>query len=190
MSDNLFIKQISTSEHSLPEERGDNMGNTENNDYAAAIEKKLKDVFMYTSRQVGDETRFNVMMPSEQLQALRVKMIVDEVGDTKLRCYLAKEVDERNVPDVKEKINQLNNSYRFVCLSLDDDRDLCSSYDFILFGDEEAAVNQAFTSLVLFSEITDKCVPDLLPLIWKKDTDSDKPVNVKTNLFQSEGGVA
>lgn len=159
-------------------------------DYAAAIEKELKDMtFMFKSRKVEEETRFEILMPSERLQVLRVMMIVDEAGDTKLRCYLASDVEACKVQALQEKLNQLNSRYRFACLSIDEERDLCSAYDFILFGDEEAAVKQAITILLLFSDITDKCVPMLLPLIWKSEDDDDRPVNVKTNLFHSEGGA-
>lgn len=167
------------------------MGTFMKHDYAAAIEKELNDMpFIFMSRKVEDETRFEVLMPSERLQVLRVKMIVDEDGDIKLRCYLANDVDACKTTALQEKMNQLNSRYRFICLSLDEDRDLCSAYDFILFGDEESAVKQAITTLMLFSDITDKCVPELLPLTWKNDEGNDRPANVKTNLFQNEGGVA
>lgn len=193
MANDFLKKHISTTDEELPGQmKGEqNMENAMKYDYAAAIEKELSDMpFMFKSKKVGDETRFDILMPSEKLQGLKVKMIVDEDGDVKLRSYLVNEVDIFKLSVVQDKLNKLNSRYRFICLSLDEDRDLCSAYDFILYGDVGSAVKQAITSLVLFSEITDKCVPELLPLIWKNEEENDRPSTMKTNLFQSEGGVA
>ena len=76
-----------------------NLGISLKYDYAAAIEKELKNMpLMFKSRKDEDETRFEVLMPSERLQVLRVKMIVDEDGDIKLRCYLANSDRYQNHP--------------------------------------------------------------------------------------------
>jgi hypothetical protein len=165
------------------------MENSMKRNYASAIEKELEDMpFMFKVRKDEDETRFEVWMPSDRLQVLRVILIIDEDGDVKLRCYLASGVEARILPALREKINELNSRYRFVCLSVDEDDDVCASYDFILFGDEESAVRQAVTTLVIFADITDKCAPVLLPLTWNSDDENGESVNVNTKLFQSEGG--
>lgn len=189
MANNFLKKHISTTTEQVKGEQ--NMENTMKIDYATAIEKELSDMpLMFKSKKVDDETRFNILMSSDKLQGLKVKMIVDEDGDVKLRSYLVNEVDICRLSVVQDKLNKLNSRYRFICLSLDEDRDLCSAYDFILYGDIGSAVKQTITSLVLFSEITDKCVPEILPLIWKNEAENDRPTTMKTNLFQSEGGAA
>lgn len=156
--------------------------------YAEAIKKALNDMMlMFKSRKDDDETRFEVFMPSDRIPVLRIKLIIDERGDTKLRCYLASGVSPGNVPALKEEINRLNAQYRFICLSLDEDRNLSAANDFILFGDEENAAKQAITTLILFADITDKCVPTLMPLTWREEWNKDNTEKVKTNLFGNEG---
>ena len=175
----------------VPEGEEVSMDNKINYDYSVAIEKELNDMpFMFKRRMLKDETLFELLMPSERLQALRIKMIVGKDGDVKFRCYLAEDVVESNIAALQNEINRLNARYRFICLSIDDDRDICAAYDDILYGDEKSAADHAIAMLVLFTEIIDKCVPNIMPLIWKELAQKDEPEKVKMNLFDSEGGVA
>lgn len=159
--------------------------------YATAIEQELNDNnFIFRSQRKKDATVFDVIMPSDKLHLLQINMIVDDDGDTKLRCYLASGIDLDKVSSVVEEINHLNCRFRFICLSVDEDRDVCAANDFILFGEAGTAAHNAITTLVLFADIVDKCVPSLMPIIWSNSKEKDEPVKVKTGLFGSEGGVA
>lgn len=159
--------------------------------YATAIEHELNDNnFIFRSQCKEDTTVFDVIMPSDKLHLLQVKIIVDDDGDTMLRCYLASGIDLDKVSSVVEEINHLNGRFRFICLSVDEDRDVCVANDFILYGDAEPAAHNTITTLVLFADIIDKCVPSLMPIIWKDSREKCEPVKVKTSLFGSEGGVA
>lgn len=190
MNNDFFNKTVSLEEIETDGQIGDNdMDITVN--YATAIERELNENnFIFRSQRKTDTTVFDVIMPSDKLHLLQIMMIVDDDGDSKLRCYLASGIDLDKVSSVVEEINHLNDRFRFICLSVDEDRDVCAANDFILYGDAETVAHNTITTLVLFADIIDKCVPSLMPIIWKDSKEKDETVKVKTGLFGSEGGVA
>jgi hypothetical protein len=111
---------------------------------------------------------------------------MNKSGDAKLRCYIANKIEDETIPVLYEKMNHLNSRYRFVCLSIDEERDLCSAYDFFICGDEETAVKQIMRTMILFSDITDLCISKLYPLIWKEEEDKAQEKQ-KKNAVQDEG---
>ena len=185
--ENLFLENI-LEEAALMEEEEMTMDSEKECDYAAFVNEALAEMpFMFKGKRYEDRMRFEIAMPSEQFLDLRVNMFVGRHGDTKIRCFLAKNVLPENVPALREAVNRLNSEYRFICLSIDEDRDICASYDFILFGDKEVAGKQAATSLALFADIASDCLPELMPLVWKRKEETD-PATLKINLFEGEGG--
>lgn len=183
-----FLEKV-LEEELFTEEEEMTMDSEKKCDYAALIKEELAEMpFMSKGKRLEDGMRFEIAMPSDQFLDLRVKMIVGRNGDTKIRCFLAKNVLPENVPTLREAINRLNSEYRFICLSIDEDRDICASYDFILVGDKEVAGRQAATSLVLFADIASDCLPELMPLVWKRKEESADPTTLRTNLFEDEGG--
>lgn len=186
--ENQFLEKL-LEEELLTEEEKMTMDSEKECDYAAFVNEELAEMpFMFKGKRLEDGMRFEIAMPSDQFLDLRVKMIVERNGDTKIRCFLAKNVPPENVSALREAINCLNSEYRFICLSIDEDRDICASYDFILVGDKEVVGRQAATSLVLFADIVSDCLPVLMPLVWKRDSGASDPI-IKTNLFADEGGT-
>lgn len=186
--ENQFLEKV-LEEELLTEEEEMSMDSKKKCDYATLIEEELAEMpFMFKEKRLEDGMRFEIAMPSDQFLDLRVKMIVGRNGDTKIRCFLAKNVPPENIPALREAINCLNSEYRFICLSIDEDRDICASYDFILVGDKEVAGRQAATSLVLFADIASDCLPVLMPLVWKRGSGASDLI-MKTNLFADEGGA-
>lgn len=186
--ENQFLEKL-LEEELLTEEEKMAMDSEKECDYAAFVNEELAEMpFMFKGKRLEDGMRFEIAMPSEQFLDLRVNMIVGRNGDTKIRCFLAKNVLPENVSALREAINRLNSEYRFICLSIDEDRDICASYDFILVGDKEVAGRQAAISLELFADIASDCLPELMPLVWKRKEESADPTMLRTNLFEDEGG--
>lgn len=140
----------------------------ENINYAHVFKNKLKEMgFHFSTYSSDNETIFGVPMPADNAPGIQVKLMIDEQGDSKIRCYLASDVDSSRQSAVMTVLNSLNERYRFTCLSLDDDGDICASYDFILVGDDEAISEHLTSILFLFTDICDKCIPPIMQTIWK-----------------------
>lgn len=181
---NLFWKDIT----SASKKKGANaMYPMRRYDYVGAMEHELTyQEFLFHLSKIDNDTIFEIFMPSEKIPILNVKLIMNKSGDAKLRCYIANKIEDEIIPVLYEKINHLNSRYRFVCLSIDEERDLCSAYDFFICGDEETAVKQIMRTMILFSDITDLCISKLYPLIWKEEEDKAQEKQ-KKNAVQDEG---
>lgn len=142
--------------------------------YAEIIEKSFADNdWNFTAKRIDDEIFFSLPLGAKNLPGLDVKLIVDVDGDCKIRCYLAKSVDDRKRDEMLETLNALNARYRYVTLSLDSDNDVLASYDFRIFGDAETADRQVGAMIFIVSRIMDKCVPKIMRIIWNSDDDDE-----------------
>ena len=155
--------------------------------YVGAMDHELTyQEFLFHLSKIDNDTIFEIFMPSKKIPILNVKLIINKTGDTKLRCYIANKIDEEIIPTLYETLNYLNSQYRFVCLSIDDEGDLYSAYDFFICGDEEVAVKQIMRTMILFADITDICLEELYPLIWKEEGDQAQAKGTKDE-FEDEG---
>ncbi len=123
----------------------------------------------FTSRELDDETLFNLPMGSKYLPTLDVKFILDASGDCKIRCYIARAIPFAKRAAMLEVINTLNSKYRYITVSLDSDNDVLVAYDFTIFGDAVIADKQVGTMIYFVSNVIDKCVPAVMKLLWQDD---------------------
>ena len=65
------------------------------------------------------------------------------------------------------KLNELNQKYRFICLTIDSDYDISASYDFVSYGDSQVVKLQMEQMLRMFVDICDECVREILQVLWK-----------------------
>lgn len=162
----------------------------ENINYAKAVEKELNYLGMNFDIQIeGEDTIFSLPMSSENVPGLNVKLRMSEKGDSKIWCFLAKNVKKEKRAAMLETLNSLNDRYRFLRLSLDQDSDVAADYDFILCGDEESAAEYVVAIIFLLTEVMDKCVKSIISTIWREDSPNYNEMKVKLNLFEdAEGG--
>jgi hypothetical protein len=138
--------------------------------YADIIAEKFEEVdIQFMKKEKEDEIIFLIPVPSENVPGLLVQLRTTKKGDVKLRCYIGQSVPVSRQQAVIEECNRLNSEYRYVCLSLDEDGDICSAYDFALFGDEEAVGENVLSMLCLFLDITDKCIPTIMKEMWSEE---------------------
>lgn len=157
--------------------------------YAEVMTKELKEHNLsFTSKVRGDETIYTLPMSADNAPGINVKLIIDEDGDCKLRSYLASNVHKAKQPAMLRVINDLNAKYRYICLSMDKDGDICASYDFSIYADAESVFAQVIAMLFLYTDIADKCIPVIMQTLWAKVETSPAGSHhtIKANLFEEE----
>ncbi|NCC44969.1 MAG: hypothetical protein EOM18_15640, partial [Clostridia bacterium] len=61
--------------------------------YADVVEAKLNEIdFHFIRKEKNDESVFILPMHADNAPGLNVKLIIDENGDSKFRCYIAENV--------------------------------------------------------------------------------------------------
>lgn len=142
----------------------------------------------FTSKVRGEDTVFTLPMTADNAPGINVKLIIDEDGDCKLRSYLASNVPAAKWPAMYSVLNALNAKYRYICLSMDKDGDICAAYDFTLFSDAASVFAQVIAMLFLYTDIADKCIPDIMQTLWAKAevTVSGNHRAIKANLFEED----
>lgn len=158
--------------------------------FAEVMTHELKEHNLsFTSKIRGDETVFTLPMSADNAPGINVKLIIDEDGDCKLRSYLASNVPKAKRPAMLSVINDMNAKYRYICLSIDQDGDVCASYDFYVHAGSTSIFAQVISMVFLYTDIADKCIPDIMRTIWAKEepTKGADPHTIKINLFEEEG---
>ena len=149
--------------------------------YLELAEKTLEQMkFHYTKRETSRGPVYEIPMSSKNLPGLDIRLRVSEKGDSKLWCYPVKGVPSRKRMAMLEALNTQMDDYRFVTLTLDEDSDVCASYDFALFGEEEA-IRHIRVMINLFSEVVDECLPGILKVMWSEES-TEEP-ELKFDLF-------
>ena len=159
--------------------------------YADVVEAKLSDNdFDFMRKDRGDTAIFFLPMHADNAPGLNIRLIIDENGDSQFRCYIAENVPEKKRADVIDECNHVNSEFRYISLSVDDDGDVCATYDFAIFGDEEVTAEHAISMIFLCADITDKCIPCIMKRLWREESQNSGQPHIKMDLFQSEGGEA
>lgn len=156
--------------------------------YAEIMAQELKEHNMSFTRKVReDKSIFTLPMSADNAPGLSVKLIIDEDGDCKLRCYLANNVPNEKKADMLQVLNDLNAKYRYICLSIDKDGDICASYDFTVHEGDVPIFVQIIAMVFLYTDIADDCIPDIMQTLWAKNTTETANVHtIKTNLFEED----
>jgi hypothetical protein len=74
-------------------------------------------------------------------------------GDVRISYCFLKDITEDKVDEVKYTLNKIMNDCQFACLYIDDENDVCCSYDFCLLGNEEEATELFMEIFATLSEI-------------------------------------
>ncbi|MBQ8610571.1 MAG: YbjN domain-containing protein [Oscillospiraceae bacterium] len=169
-------------------------------DYIGAVRSELDSLELeYTEKRRDDgDNIFRLYMPMKNGPQLLIKLVVDEsTGDSRLRSYLLTDVAEAARPALVQKLNELNNEYRFICLSLDGDGDLLAAYDFALFGTPQDIGQHAVTAFLLFYDLCDKVFPAIMKTVLAErgsvgeeeaeDWDEEETDEELKNLFAPSG---
>lgn len=158
--------------------------------YAEVMAQALKEHNMsFTSKVRGDKIIFTLPMSADNAPGINVKLIIDEDGDCKLRSYLANNISQVKRPAMLQVINDLNAKYRYICLSIDQDGDICASYDFTVHEGSVPIFVQIIAMVFLYTDIADNCIPEIMQTIWAKEHSASgvDSHTIKTNLFEEEG---
>lgn len=161
-------------------------------DYAEIVESTFQSKGLNFHVKKGEkESVFSLPMHADNAPGLNIRMRVSRKGDSKIWCYLAGGIAASKRAIMLEVVNALNDRYRYICVSVDEDNDICASHDFSLYGDEESAAEHAMETLFLVTNVMDHCVPTILKTLWMEDEDSDdgdkdgdsEESNIKMNPF-------
>lgn len=138
--------------------------------YAEEVRQRMEEKeWAFSCEEREKETVFNLPMAADNAPGINVKLIVRNDGDCKLRTYLASNVPKSKHQKILSVLNTLNGQYRFICLNLDRDGDICASYDFIIGSKETSVAGRVLAMLHLFTDIADDCIPHIMPVIWSKE---------------------
>lgn len=158
--------------------------------YAELIMQELVEHDLpFTHKAREKDTVFTLPLPADNLPGINVKLIVNKDGDCKLRSYLASNVPKPKQAVLLPVINALNSKYRYICLSLDRDGDLCAAYDFSVYPGLIPIPEQVLSMVFLYVDIVDKCIPGIMQALWTKEEPENKDARktIKTNLFEEAG---
>ncbi len=139
-------------------------------DYQQVAEDALNENEMtFHVEHKEDHALFTCPMTSDRSPGFNLKLRISDDGGAKIWTYLLSNIKEDKYLPVLKTLNHLNDSYRFIKLSIDKDNDVCAEYDFFLFGDEDLIGKQLMSILFLFSDIVDTCLPDILKTVWDNE---------------------
>lgn len=142
----------------------------------------------FSSRVWGDETIFDLPMAMDNTPGIHVKLVIDQNGDCKLISYPASGVPTHKRRAMLRLVNELNVRFRYICLSLDDDGDVCASYDFPYFEGSNLTFENILDIVCLYVRILDKCMPELMRTLWSetKPVTPEDPRTIKFSLFDED----
>lgn len=129
----------------------------------------------YDIRKSDDTTVFLLPMSAKNAPSLNVKFYIFENDSMQLRSYLANNIEDYQRKAVMSVINDLNNHYRYITLSIDDDGDVAAVYDAFKFVSEDETVitKQVIKMLYTVSEVMDQCIPPIMKTIWSTQKDEE-----------------
>ena len=139
--------------------------------YGELIAEILRnDDWQFSAKQVDDLTVFKLPMAAKNCPGFNVSFIVNDIGDVKLRCYLAEDTAQSKRGKLLEVVNDLNGRYRYITVSLDDDGDILAAYDFTIFSKDVDDMKLAVCgTTVLFAKVADNCIPSIMKALWSED---------------------
>lgn len=85
-------------------------------------------------------------------------------GSVNIKVFEICKPDEEKLMNMYVAINELNNSYRWIKLYLDDDNEVTASGDAII--NEDTAGEECFEILVRYLSILDEAYPTLMKAMW------------------------
>ena len=141
----------------------------ENIDYREVVEQIFDDNdWNYTSQVKDDKKIFGLPFDAKNMPSIRLFVTVTSYGDVKVNSYLANEIPPEKSSAMIQTLNALNNRYRYITLSLDEDGDILAQYDFTIFGDDlETIDKQVGSTIFLVKEVMDKCFPEIMKTLWQ-----------------------
>lgn len=163
--------------------------NNKKNNLVQIVTRGLEEMdCTFSSRVWGDETVFDLPMAMDNTPGIHVKLIIDKNGDCKLRSYPASGVPMRKRRAMLRLVNELNLRFRYICLTLDDDGDICASYDFPYFEGSNLTFEKILATVWLYVEILDKCMPELMRTLWSetKPATPEAPRTIRFSLFDED----
>ena len=87
-----------------------------------------------------------------------------EGGSVNIKVFEICKPDEEKLMNMYVAINELNNSYRWIKLYLDDDNEVTASGDAII--NEDTAGEECFEILIRYLSILDEAYPTLMKAMW------------------------
>lgn len=144
--------------------------------------------YRYTSGERTDDKGktcylHKVEVPMKNIGTQSVKIRGTAGGACGIWCYPVVGVPASRRQAVLEKLNDLMDRYRFVKFVLDEDNDVCASFDFWQGGDEKAAVQAGKLSLLTFASVVEDCVPEILKVRYREE--QEVPI-LKMDPFANE----
>ena len=158
-----------------------------NIDYTECVKQALTEAdWTFPIKQSDEQAIFTLPMPSDNLPYINIIFRTNHIGDSKINCYLARNVAKNKHIDVLRTLNKINNKYRYVSFSLDDDADICASYDFMLFGTVENIGKHALTMIAFAVKVIENALPTILSVVWRDAAtdfygDDDELIDELTN---------
>lgn len=141
-----------------------------NINYCETVRKILTDNnFNFNVKDTEKGVVLTFGVSSKALPCINYTLSISTDGDTKLRSYIASRIDEAKKDEMLELLNLLNTRFRFVVFNLDEDSDVCVTYDFALYGEEKTISELVLDAIYVVSRIIDQSAPDIMQLNWKKD---------------------
>lgn len=111
----------------------------------------------------NDETdAISIQYEGENMKQIRVLLFFSET-DVCYKIFSIAKVPDIKMEEALEKINELHNKWRWLTFAIDEDNEIWAELD--LFYSEKD-IDIYTDGLVQIIDITDKCYPEFMKLIW------------------------
>lgn len=146
-----------------------------NINYSTMLQEALKeDGFLFTATEKEKVTVLTFGIKVKSVPDVNYKLTVNPSGDTKLYSFLCTGIDECKRDRVIELMNELNCRFRYVTFDIDNDNDVCVSYDFGLYGTKEDVLKLATDAIGVCTQIIKEAFPKVMKIAWEETTDNSE----------------
>ena len=157
--------------------------------HSEALAKLLEQKhYEFTMKERDDRMVYYIMMPLGKKGKEKVTLCLYEDGIVYIYKYMAYGVPDYKRQSVLEAINELNDQYRFISISLDKDGDVVAGYNYFMCEDDASAMETTTLYFDFFESIYESCYQPVIDAIEhsKQDEKEELPTQFKLDLFGGE----
>ena len=119
----------------------------------------------YSVNELSKSSNVKVGVSGKNVSHFDIRFISsDDDNDVSVRVYSLVKVPEAKLETMLEKLNEMNDQYRYARFHVDSDNEVTVSFDMALCVDNVGDI--AFELVARLMKIVDDSYPDLMKIIW------------------------
>lgn len=157
--------------------------------HSEALNKLLEEKhYEFTLSERDDRIVYYIMMSLGRKEKDKVTFCLYDSGAVYIYRYMSYGVADHKRPGVLEAINKLNDTYRYICISIDDDGDIVAGCNFFMCEDDDSAMEITIQYLEFFENIYTSCYQPVIDAVRQNSQNEkeEQPAHFKLDLFGGE----